>query len=42
MDFSVIAVLLLLLGAMATYVPVYMCLFFTSILGFVFLKSSSK
>jgi tripartite ATP-independent transporter DctM subunit len=36
MDFSVIAILLVLLGAMAAYVPVYMCLFFTSILGFVF------
>jgi C4-dicarboxylate transporter DctM subunit len=36
MEFSVIAILLVLLGAMAAYVPVYMCLFFTGILGFVF------
>jgi len=35
MDNSVIIILLLLLGAMATYVPVYMSLFFTGILGFV-------
>jgi C4-dicarboxylate transporter DctM subunit len=36
MEFSVIAILLMLLGAMAAYVPVYMCLFFTGILGFIF------
>ena len=35
MDNSVIIILLLLLGAMAAYVPVYMSLFFTGILGFV-------
>jgi C4-dicarboxylate transporter DctM subunit len=35
MEFSVIAILLLLLGAMATYVPVYMSLFFTGVLGFI-------
>ena len=27
--------LLILLGSMATYVPVFMCLFFTSVLGFL-------
>jgi tripartite ATP-independent transporter DctM subunit len=35
MEFSVIAVLLLLIGAMAVYVPVYMSLFFTGVLGFI-------
>jgi C4-dicarboxylate transporter DctM subunit len=36
MDISVIIILLLLLGAMAAYVPVYMSLFFTGMLGFIF------
>jgi C4-dicarboxylate transporter DctM subunit len=36
MDISVVMVLLLLLGAMAVYIPVYMSLFFTGVLGFVF------
>jgi C4-dicarboxylate transporter DctM subunit len=36
MEFSIIAILLILLGAMAAYVPVYMSLFFTGVLGFVF------
>jgi len=36
MEFSIIAILLMLLGAMAAYVPVYMSLFFTGVLGFVF------
>jgi C4-dicarboxylate transporter DctM subunit len=35
MEFSVVVILLLLLGGMAVYVPVYMCLFFTSVLGFI-------
>lgn len=35
MDISVIIILLLLLGGMAAYVPVYMCLFFTGVLGFI-------
>ncbi len=35
MDMDVIIILLLLLGGMAAYVPVYMCLFFTGILGFI-------
>jgi len=35
MDTSVIIILLLLMGAMAAYIPVYMSLFFTGILGFV-------
>ncbi len=28
-------ILLILLGCMATYVPVFMCLFFTAVLGFI-------
>ncbi|MCU0592359.1 MAG: TRAP transporter large permease [Desulfobacterales bacterium] len=36
MEFNVIAILLMLLGAMAAYVPVYMSLFFTGVLGFIF------
>lgn len=36
MEFSHIIILLILLGTMATYVPVFMCLFFTAILGFIF------
>jgi len=36
MEFSIIAILLMLLGAMAAYVPVYMSLFFTGVLGFIF------
>ena len=36
MEFSVIAILLMLLGAMAVYVPVYMSLFFTGVAGFIF------
>lgn len=35
MDISVIIILLLLLGGMMAYVPVYMCLFFTGVLGFI-------
>ncbi len=35
MDMDVIIILLLLLGAMAAYIPVYMALFFTGVLGFV-------
>jgi C4-dicarboxylate transporter DctM subunit len=34
METSDIIVLLILLGCMATYIPVFMCLFFTSVLGF--------
>jgi C4-dicarboxylate transporter DctM subunit len=36
MQSSDIAILLILLGCMATYVPVYLCLFFTSVLGLLF------
>jgi len=36
METSHIIILLILLGCMATYVPVFMCLFFTAVLGFVF------
>ena len=36
MEFSHIAILAILLGCMATYIPVFMCLFFTAVLGFVF------
>lgn len=35
METSDIIILLILLGCMATYVPVFMCLFFTAALGFV-------
>ncbi len=36
MEMSNLIVLLLLLGSMAAYVPVFMCLFFTAVLSFVF------
>ena len=36
MENSDIIILLILLGCMATYVPVFMCLFFTAVLGFIF------
>ena len=36
METSHVIILLILLGCMATYVPVFMCLFFTAVLGFVF------
>jgi C4-dicarboxylate transporter DctM subunit len=36
MEFSDIIILLILLGCMATYIPVFMCLFFTAVLGFLF------
>lgn len=35
METSHIVILLILLGCMASYIPVFMCLFFTSVLGFV-------
>jgi len=35
MDISAVIVLLLLLGMMAAYVPVFMCLFFTSVIAFI-------
>ncbi len=35
METSHIIILLILLGCMASYIPVFMCLFFTSVLGFV-------
>jgi len=35
MELSDIIILLILLGCMATYIPVFMCLFFTGILGFL-------
>jgi len=35
MELSHVIILLILLGCMATYVPVFMCLFFTAVLGFV-------
>jgi len=35
MEFSHVIILLILLGSMATYIPVFMCLFFTAVLGFV-------
>jgi tripartite ATP-independent transporter DctM subunit len=36
METNHVIILLILLGCMATYIPVFMCLFFTSVLGFVF------
>jgi tripartite ATP-independent transporter DctM subunit len=36
MELSDFIILLILLGCMATYIPVFMCLFFTAVLGFVF------
>ena len=36
METSHTIILLILLGTMAAYVPVFMCLFFTAVLGFVF------
>lgn len=42
MEFSVIVILLLLLGAMAAYVPVYMSLFFTGVLGFLFFAPETQ
>jgi tripartite ATP-independent transporter DctM subunit len=35
MQSSDVIILLILLGCMATYVPVFMCLFFTAVLGFI-------
>ena len=35
MESSHVIILLILLGCMATYIPVFMCLFFTAVLGFV-------
>ena len=36
METSHVVILAILLGCMATYIPVYMCLFFTAVLGFIF------
>ncbi len=36
METSHIIILLILLGCMFTYIPVFMCLFFTAVLGFIF------
>jgi tripartite ATP-independent transporter DctM subunit len=36
MESSHVIILLILLGCMATYIPVFMCLFFTAVLGFIF------
>ncbi|MFH2067826.1 MAG: TRAP transporter large permease [Pseudomonadota bacterium] len=35
MDYSHLIILLILLGTMAAYVPVFMCLFFTAVLSFI-------
>ncbi|BBO68185.1 hypothetical protein DSCA_21150 [Desulfosarcina alkanivorans] len=35
MQLSDIIIMLILLGCMATYIPVFMCLFFTAVLGFL-------
>lgn len=36
METSHIVILLILIGCMAAYIPVFMCLFFTAVLGFLF------
>jgi tripartite ATP-independent transporter DctM subunit len=36
METSHLVIIAILLGCMATYVPVFMCLFFTAVLGFIF------
>jgi C4-dicarboxylate transporter DctM subunit len=36
METSHLVILSILLGCMATYIPVFMCLFFTAVLGFIF------
>ena len=36
METSHVIIMLILLGCMATYIPVFMCLFFTAVLGFLF------
>ena len=36
METSHLIIILILLGCMATYIPVFMCLFFTAVLGFIF------
>ncbi|MBW1893949.1 MAG: TRAP transporter large permease [Deltaproteobacteria bacterium] len=36
MELSHLIILLMLLGSMAVYVPVFMCLFFTAVLSFIF------
>ena len=35
MQLSDVVIMLILIGCMATYIPVFMCLFFTAVLGFV-------
>lgn len=35
MQLSDVVIMLILLGCMATYIPVFMCLFFTAVLGFL-------
>ncbi len=40
MESSHIIILLILLGCMATYVPVFICLFFTAVLGFILFSNS--
>ena len=35
METSHVVIMLILLGCMATYIPVFMCLFFTAVLGFL-------
>jgi C4-dicarboxylate transporter DctM subunit len=35
METSHVVIMLILLGCMATYIPVFMCLFFTAVLGFI-------
>jgi tripartite ATP-independent transporter DctM subunit len=35
MQLSDVVIMLILIGCMATYIPVFMCLFFTAVLGFI-------
>ena len=39
MEISHVVILAVLLGCMATYVPVYLCLFFTAVVGFIFFSN---
>ena len=39
METSHVVIMLILLGCMATYIPVFMCLFFTAVLGFLQIDS---
>ena len=40
METSHVVIMLILLGCMATYIPVFMCLFFTAVLGFIIILAT--